>query len=440
MIPLPTQTEDAAFLAASPRLRGSMFSAPGTGKTITALEAVKRLNLGKQWVVLAPPIALRMWGQNIENHLGAKAQVLRTGKDRLDPGADFYVVSYGLLPNFIDDLRKCGAGIADEADALKTLSSARTKSVYGNRASGKNCLIENFEAFFPLTGTPMRRYADDLYPWFRALHPSVLKREGITSLKGYQDMFCVTSMKRYHPRMPMKPQIIGNKNESLLRSMIYGQGGIIKRPALAKRRLLADVAQFMPDKVERVIEVSFDDSPELRKASNLVDYDDLDEGILTTARRLLGVAKAPYVAEYLIETAKERDGGLLVLYWHKEVAAALSSFMEKHALVYGVIDGATPTKTREQLEDRFNGGGLDILFGQIQSMGVSLNLQRGSNSVVFAERDWSPSSQEQGYARVWRMGQDQKVMIDYCLADHPIEEALTAVNQRKAKSSNIVIG
>lgn len=441
MKPLPTQIEDAAFLAASPRLRGSMFSAPGTGKTITALEAVRVLGLTGQWVVVAPPIALRMWGANIEQYLGAKAQVIRTAKDKLDLSVDFYVVSYNMVGAF-DHLRTCVGGIADECDALKTLSSQRTKEIYGSRASGKNCLIQDMEAFFPLTGTPIRRYADDLYPWFRALHHSVLKREGITSLKEYQKAFCVTQMRRFHPRMPMKEQVIGNKNERLLHNLIYGQDYPVRRPALAKRRLIDDVAKFMPPMVERDVDVEFDDSKELREASNLVDFDDENEGALTTARRLLGLAKAPYVALHLLDACAEQGGAVLGLYWHREVKdALLAAFLKaRPSAKVAVIDGRTSVAERERFEDMFNAGALDLLMGQIQSMGVSLNLQRGSSRAVFAERDWSPSSQEQGYKRLWRLGQESRVLVDYCLADHPIEEAVTSVTERKKKSNLSIIG
>lgn len=355
--------------------------------------------------------------------------------------ADFYVVSYGMVGAF-PHLRECVGGIADEADALKTLSAQRTVEVYGSRASAKNCLIEKMEAFFPLTGTPIRRYADDLYPWFRALHLSVLKGQGITSMKKFQEAFCVTQLRRFHPRMPLQPQVIGNKNERLLNNLIYGQSNVIYRPALARRRLIDDVAEHMPPMAERDIMVEYDDSAELREASNLIDFEEESEGALSTARRLLGLAKAPYVAGYLLDVMREQNGPVLGLYWHREVKDAIVAAIRHHRpeARVEVIDGRTSTRDRETFEDQFNFGSIDLLLGQIQSMGVSLNLQKGSNRAVFAERDWSPSSQEQGYKRVWRLGQESKVLVDYCLADHPIEEAVTSVTSRKQKSNSNIIG
>jgi len=152
------------------------------------------------------------------------------------------------------------------------------------------------------------------------------------------------------------------------------------------------------------------------------------------------LAKADACAGYILDVVADERVPVLVLYWHRAVQEYLRAAFEKEGLRVAVIDGATSTSDREKYEDRFNAGSLDILLGQIQSMGVSLNLQKGSNRAVFVERDWSPSSQEQGYKRLWRLGQEQKVMVDYCLADHPIEEAVTNVNARKQKSNDRIIG
>lgn len=430
---LPTQIEDAAYLAASPH--GGLFSEPGTGKTLTLLAGVKAAGADGFGVVIAPPIALRMWKENIESFLGAKAQILRSSKDLRDPSADFFVTTYSLAAAF-EWLRDATYLLLDEADALKTLSSQRTVSIYGKRASGKDCLMERIPFVWPATGTPIRRYPDDLYPWFRALHPQVLKDYDLASLAKFQSAFCVTQMRRFHPRMPAKLTVVGGKNEDNLRRLIYHNG-------LAVRRVMADVAQFMPPLVERSIAVDFVDSQELREASlGAADLESAEEGILTTARRLLGIAKAKACAEYIVDEQEAQDGPILVLFWHKEVREALVKELLRLSpdLAIRVIDGATPTSKREQYEDEFNAGAIDLLLGQIQSMGVALNLQRGSNRAIFVERDWSPSSQEQGYKRVWRLGQQSKVLVDYCLADHMVDEALTSVNARKLKINKRIMG
>ena len=111
--------------------------------------------------------------------------------------------------------------VLDEADALKTLSSERTKAIFGVRCKMDDCLAMNVPYVWFLTGTPIRRYADDLYPVLQAFWPNMLKKYfGVSSLSGFQQQFCVTQMRRFHPRQPMKATVIGNKNEDQLRDFI----------------------------------------------------------------------------------------------------------------------------------------------------------------------------------------------------------------------------
>ena len=95
------------------------------------------------------------------------------------------------------------------------------------------------------------------------------------------------------------------------------------------------------------------------------------------------------------------------------------------------IDGSTTSWSDERSEDEFNRGVIDFLFGQIAAMGVSLNLQHGGNRAVFAERSWSDASNQQAFGRVFRMGQDSNVLVDYLISDSPLEEPRTNVLKRK---------
>lgn len=428
LTPLPTQVEDAAYLAQ--KKRACLFSEPGTGKTLTALEAWKLV--GGRLVVVAPPIALRMWQRTIAEHCGVNVQRIKTGKDKIDPSADAYVLSYSLAGKF--DLQP-DVLVLDEADALKTLNSERTKAVFGKNCNMADCMAAGVEYVWFLTGTPIRRYADDLYPVLRALfREDMAKKLGITSLEGFRQQFCVSMQRRYHPRQPATWVVIGNKNEDKLRAFIYGN-------EIAVRRTIHDVAAHMPPLTVRSVTVDFDNNDELREATGEAVYADETDAIMAKARRLLGVAKSASVAAYVYETWEQLTCPVLVLYWHKDVGLALEQhFLDKDAgLTVHKIDGATSAADKQRFEDAFNAQKSDILLGQIASMGVAINLQKGSHYCIFAERDWSPAAQEQALRRLWRLGQDTHVHVDICEADHPIDEAVGMVVTRKDKSSTKII-
>lgn len=427
--PLPTQTKDADFLVNN--LHPALFSEPGTGKTITALEGYKRAQ--GRLLVIAPPIALRMWAHNIEEHLGARVQIIRTGSDKVDWTADVHVLTYSLACKF-PQLAGADVLVLDESDALKTLNSQRTRAIYGDRANLKNCLAVGAQHVWPLTGTPIRRYADDLYPQLKALHGARLKADlGITSYQGFLDRFCVTQLRRFHARQQAKPTVIANKNEEELRDFIYGN-------KLAVRRTIHDVAAYMPPLTLRDVTVEYDNTAELREATGEAIDAGESEAVMATARRLLGIAKAKHVAAYALETWEALSVPLLMFYWHKEVGDILEMAFKAKGMAVGRIDGATSQAKRAKLEDDFNDHKIDVLLGQIASMGVAINLQRGSHYGIFAEMDWSPAAKDQALRRLWRMGQDTHVQIDICTAEHPIDEAVASVTSRKELSAERIVG
>ncbi|TAE49378.1 MAG: hypothetical protein EAZ89_14275, partial [Bacteroidetes bacterium] len=131
-----------------------------------------------------------------------------------------------------------------------------------------------------LTGTPIRRYADDLYPAMRALFREEMAQElSITSLEGFRQAFCVTQLRRFHPRQPAAWTVIGNKNEDRLRDFIYGN-------EIAVRRTIHDVAAFMPPLTVRTVTVDFENSDELKEATGEAVYGDESDAVMAKARRL----------------------------------------------------------------------------------------------------------------------------------------------------------
>ena len=71
------------------------------------------------------------------------------------------------------------------------------------------------------------------------------------------------------------------------------------------------------------------------------------------------------------------------------------------------------------------------MIGQVQAMGVSLNLQGGSH-IICVETDWSPAVQDQFYARCHRIGQKNHVHVDIFEApDNKLEKAVRRITATK---------
>ena len=441
---LPHQIEDAAFLA-SKSFAGN-FSGMGSGKTLTALEAynkvVNRLNANGPHVLLivGPPISLTMWKDEFEEFFTASiAQIVKTGKVPLDDTADAYIMSYEIATKRVAELKALGAKvlICDESHALKTPTAKRTHAILG--AGG---LCESVDHAWMLSGTPSTKYNDDLYSFLaRADEEGLKQRIGGTTLERFQLRYCVTQKRRFskYQRVPTIVTV-GNRNTEELNAMLFDGG-------LAVRRELADVWAQMPPITINRLQVALDADAELKQRLKAMENQTLTqiqkdlaakEEHLATTRRLLGEAKVKHSVKEIIDRVEAGIKPILVGAWHTNVIDALKAALLTKGLDVGVIDGRTGPAARTAYIECFNGGGLDVLVGQLGAMGVSLNLQGGSHIIV-VEEDFSPAVMDQFYARCHRIGQADHVHVDIFESDTQLDKAIRRIVANKRRGHDTLM-
>lgn len=436
MILLPHQIEDAAFLAS--RAFAGCFSGMGSGKTRTALEAA-RLVGSRAIVIVAPPIALRMWAREAEDHLGLSVQIIKTGAAKIDPLANVLIMSYDIATKRAAELKTVAIDgsravlICDESHALKSTTAKRTKAILGSGG-----IVNAFVHSWMLTGTPATRWNDDMIPFlFRAAPVQMREKLGGLSIERFQLRYTVRQQKKFAgARFPVT-MTVGSRNTEELRDILYSGPNRV-----AVRRELADVWAAMPPITHNRYSVALSSSPELtaalagiRKLSSAQIQQGLAEKdpALSTARRLIGLGKISGAAEIIADRAEATSGAVLVGAWHTEVIDGLRSALCTKGLRAEVLDGRTSLPRKAALEALFNAGDIDVLVGQIGAMGVSLNLQRGGNCIIVVEEDWSPAIMDQFYARLYRMGQEKHVHVDTLEADNKIDEAIHKISAEKAR-------
>ena len=436
---LPHQIEDAAFLAS--RAFAGCFSGMGSGKTRTALEAA-RLVAADPLVVVAPPIALRMWSREAEDHLGATAQIVKTGATKIDPAARILVMSYEIATKRAAELKQISGAskvlICDESHALKSFSAKRTKAILG---SGGIC--STFAHAWLLTGTPATRWNDDLIPFLFRAAPDVMRDKlGGLSIEKFQLRYTVRQQKKFAGARFPTMMTVGSRNTSELAEIMYqGEGRV------AVRRELADVWAAMPPITQNRYTIGLASSPELNAA--LSDLRSLTRAqveeklaskdpALATMRRMIGLGKVPEAAAVIAERVEDTSGAVLVGAWHIEVIDGLVAALRKRGLRVEALDGRTSLPRKAAVEAAFNERAIDVLVGQIGAMGVSLNLQKGGNSIIVVEEDWSPAMMDQFYARLHRMGQSQHVHVDTLETETKIDEAIHKISKEKARQHQIL--
>lgn len=442
MILLPHQIEDAAFLAS--RKFAGCFSGMGSGKTRTALEAA-RLVGSDCIVIIAPPIALRMWAREARDHLGLPAQVIKTGASKIDPLAQILIMSYEIATKRIAELMAIASPLAksvlicDESHALKSIKAKRTKAILGFGG-----LCSAFAHSWMLTGTPATRWNDDLIPFlFRAAPEAMKAKLGGLSIERFELRYTIRQQKQFQgARFPVS-MTVGSRNTEELREIMYSGPDRV-----AVRRELADVWAAMPPITYNRYSIPLSASPELSSALTALrsmSQHQVEEKLaakdpaLSTMRRLIGLGKVSAAVEVIAERAAGLNAdAVLVGAWHTEVIDELCAGVRAKGLICEVLDGRTSMGRKSELEAKFNAGEIDVLVGQIGAMGVSLNLQRGGNCIIVVEEDWSPAIMDQFYARLYRMGQEKHVHVDTLESETKIDDAIHKISNEKARQHRIL--
>jgi SWI/SNF-related matrix-associated actin-dependent regulator of chromatin subfamily A-like protein 1 len=430
---LPSQVTDSDRTAASEDLPN--FSEPGTGKTISTLAAFEKAKL-ETGLVVCPVIAVPMWKDNIEYELGASVQTITDGSIPLNRGSDFHVVTYGLVSKFFDDLmqQQADALIVDESHYAKNWEADRTMAIFGPTCDGVGGLYSSCKQCWELTGTPIERYADDLWSQLRATQPEHLAHYNVLELKDFQAMFCHMMWKEYGGIR--KFVSAGNQNTAILNRMLYKNIGII-------RRTMDEVEANMPPVTFREVGVRAKISRELQALLKGLDEHNIMELLLqggdriNSAHRLTGMAKVDDVVHYVKSIYRHRP--VLLGFWHTDIGLALVEKLASSRCHVGFIDGSVDGAKREQVRKDFNTGKLDVLVGQISSMGVAMNLQERQVHVIFAEDYWSASKIEQFWKRAWRLGQKHHIQVDFCRAEIPVDTAVRKVREAKETGSKLIL-
>jgi len=432
---LDTQVEDAAKMASSQDLPN--FSKAGTGKTHTALEAVKLLG-GPRTLIHCPKIALAMWAEEAATHLGAEVAVIKSSTQRIPYSADVVVMTYDIAAKMVGDIIEVFMGskpvmINDESHYVNGVTAKRTQAIFGQRIDLRSGTAQYFDQVWNLSGTPMTGYADDMFTQAAVLHPEVFGKYGLDKLDAFEKHFTFKRQKQYNPRMQPVWKIAGNSNEGFLNRLIYQELGAIRRmeaPGLPEiRHRLLNVDVKMPR--------AMTDALKGMKHEEIVAMINDPDSVAAKVWHMVGLMKVPEVVPYVGECAK--DGPILLGVWHRDVGAAYAWELSSVGLRVAEVNGSTG-KTNEAVRDAFNNGEVDVLVGQMAAMGVSWNLQKAAAHVVIAEEYPSPSVIEQFYKRVYRYGQKNPVQVDYIGSATQIDEALRSVRIRKEKSNDKVNG
>jgi len=150
----------------------------------------------------------------------------------------------------------------------------------------------------------------------------------------------------------------------------------------------------------------------------------LAEGRLSQSeRQATGIAKAPYVAQF-VRALLENGEKVLLFAHHHAVMDLYRRELRRHSPAF--ITGRETAAQKEQAVKRFMEGKTDLCCVSLRAAS-GLNLQRAT-CVVFGELDWSPAVHSQAEDRAHRIGQQDSLLCYYLVnsrgSDSLMQDAL----------------
>ena len=406
----PFQQAGLSWLLLTPR--ALLADEMGLGKTVQALACAAQEGIFPLLIV-PPPHLCRNWMAETARFLRVQGRpprihLLRGLTPYPLPEADVYILHYLLLRGWKQALPKMGfhTVIFDEVQELRRAGT--------EKYSAASLLSESCERVMGLSGTPIYNYGGEIWNVINILDYHFL---------GDWETFSREWCAGYGNRIVLKPELLGEH---------------LRREGLMLRRTKQEVLPELPEKRRLVQEIDADDAlyahlmapvweklhrwkkdREMTSSARAL----LEDQISQEARQATGLAKAPYVCQFVRALVGAGEKVLLFAHHHavmdlykKELKA------EKPVFITGRETGAK----KEEAVDRFMTGKTDLCCVSLRAAS-GLNLQRAT-CVVFGELDWSPAVHSQAEDRAHRIGQKDSLLCYYLVSprgsDQEMQEAL----------------
>lgn len=422
----------------------------GIGKTRTFIEGVKaalETRGTKRVLVICPKSAVLVWKREIRLwDPGATIVVVRRLED-LKPGPHYTIITHGTMSQRGGEIASnlhfaapFSFTAIDEAQGFNAESNLRVKAL--QRAAS----LSRLGFIVPLSGTPMKNHAGDLYTLTRLCWPVGL---GKMTRHDFEENFCIVRQIPVKTRWGTKyvRKIDGSKNIPRLRELL---APFMLR--VRKEDVLTDLPPIQWDLAPVDIDPSAMPLSDLMALEAMIakmatgpgtNSDALVRALSTSSdahlmqlRRLLGLAKLRGACEYLVDMLDNlpEDRKVLVFGIHKDVLAALKHHLDEYDPA--VITGEVTGKAREDAYQKFlTKPQCRVFLGNIQAAGTALTLVGPTckcSDVVFVESSWTPMDNAQAACRVHRIGQRDGVVARMLTAANTVDDLIQTILVRKA--------
>lgn len=408
----------------------------GLGKTLQVLAYIQGIKPDKPVLIVTPSSLVYNWQREIERFVPeAKTLLVAGAKDiraeliKTAASYRFIITSYPLLrrDSALYKNIEFSYCFIDEAQYIKNYKTMNSVSVKKIRAEHK----------FAITGTPIENSLMELWSIFDFVMPGYLKNS-----RSFRERFEIPAMRG------------GDTNAAdTLRAMI--------KP-FVMRRMKKEVLNELPEKIESTMFAELSRGQKAVYSAFLEEVKGKAQGILrengsrfailTLLLRLRQICCHPA----LFDSAYEGESGkmdlflelvrsgissgrrILVFSQFRSMLDIIAGEFEKNGVEYFYIHGGTPSETRTEMAERFNGGEREVFLVSLKAGGTGLNLV-GADMVIHYDPWWNPAVTDQATDRAYRIGQTKAVQVIKLATKGTIEEKILQLQDKKRTIADDII-
>jgi len=337
------------------------------------------------------------------------------------PDADFIVINYDLMAKYQDALiAKCPKmTILDESHYIKN-SGSKDKPVQRTQATLNLCQYS--PKVLALSGTAISSRPKEFFNTLNLMRPSLFPSFWDFAMRycdPYNDGFGWNFDGASHTK---------ELNE--------------RTRDLCIRRLKSEVLPELPPKTRTFFPIHLDkktrspyDFAQEEWDRKIDDYylngESLPPGIMLNMigdlRHICGQIKVDYAADWINQYIGQTGKPIVVFTHHRDVLKRLAEKFKNAR----TISGDTPSKRRHEIVEDFQAGHISVLICNTVAAKEGITLTR-ADTVLFIEREWTPTDEEQAEDRVYRIGQEsQHVHAVYLSCVGTIDEHFDRVVEEK---------
>ena len=365
----------------------------GIGKTMQALAYAALHPEHIPYVIVCPSNVKYNWRNEINKWLPDRSvHVVNTGKEEI-PVSDFIIINYDLMHKQAEQLcQLMPKGIfIDESHNLQNIKAKRTQATLS--------VANSCSAVLCLSGTAINSRPKEFFTTL-----NLLNSDQFPTFWDFAQRYCDA----WHNGYGWDFNGATNTQELNERTRDF-----------CIRRLKSEVLTELPPKVRTFMPVELagaerEDYLQCSQDWNYeysehVNFGGMPQGfvlnMLTDLRHKCGLMKTKAAGEWIKNYNHSTGKPLVVFCHHKDVLANLRDEVEGYDIHTATISGDVSSKERDRIITAFQEGHVPVLICNTIAAKEGITLT-AADTVLFIEREWVPSWEEQAEDRIYRIGQE----------------------------------